>query len=136
MSAAPESGDVGDDEDEELGHLTVRARSPKRKGQGTSKLGQEMLRTNSQGSVISTEEPGTIIAETAMPSATLCSADSKALMAPAEEIADCSLTPPQYFPLRPGKEAKIFDMDATPEPQQADADPDPTLQRRHPQPRK
>ena len=46
----------GDDEDDELGNVQVRARSPVGKpapGRQSSKLGIEMMRTNSRGSVIS-----------------------------------------------------------------------------------
>ena len=46
----------GDDEDDELGDVQVRTKSPKRSGVKPSKLGIEMMRTNSQGSVISVEE--------------------------------------------------------------------------------
>ncbi|KAG8631740.1 hypothetical protein KVT40_000880 [Elsinoe batatas] len=48
----------GDDEDDEMGNVNIRARSPKKKGekQGGSKLATEMLRTNSQGSVVSGDE--------------------------------------------------------------------------------
>jgi serine/threonine-protein kinase RIM15 len=48
------SGESGDDEDEELG---MRAKSPRNRPRGTSKLGTEMLRTNSRGSVISVDGP-------------------------------------------------------------------------------
>jgi serine/threonine-protein kinase RIM15 len=44
----------GDDEDDELGNAQIRARSPVGKTARTaSKLGTEMMRTNSRGSVIS-----------------------------------------------------------------------------------
>ena len=47
----------GDDEDEELGDVQVRARSPLGKpARPSSKLGIEMMRTNSRGSVISMGE--------------------------------------------------------------------------------
>jgi serine/threonine-protein kinase RIM15 len=52
------SAESGDDEDEELGHTHIRARSPKTRARGSSKLGTEMMRTNSQGSVVSVEEVG------------------------------------------------------------------------------
>ncbi|ETI26519.1 hypothetical protein G647_03296 [Cladophialophora carrionii CBS 160.54] len=53
-SAAAEEGD---DEDEELGDVQVRARSPMGKPpRPSSKLGIEMMRTNSRGSVISMSE--------------------------------------------------------------------------------
>jgi serine/threonine-protein kinase RIM15 len=51
-----ESAESGDDEDDELGHVSVRARSPKSRPKSTSKLGIEMMRTNSRGSVISVED--------------------------------------------------------------------------------
>ncbi|KIV95461.1 hypothetical protein PV10_03115 [Exophiala mesophila] len=48
------AAEEGDDEDEELGDAQVRARSPVGKSaRPTSKLGIEMMRTNSRGSVIS-----------------------------------------------------------------------------------
>ncbi|KAJ9615240.1 rim15, signal transduction response regulator [Cladophialophora chaetospira] len=48
------SAEEGDDEDEELGDVQVRARSPLGKPpRPSSKLGIEMMRTNSRGSVIS-----------------------------------------------------------------------------------
>jgi serine/threonine-protein kinase RIM15 len=48
------SAESGDDEDEELGRVTSRGKSPLGKSVRTSsKLGQEMMRTNSRGSVIS-----------------------------------------------------------------------------------
>ncbi len=48
------AAEEGDDEDEELGDVQVRARSPLgRTARPTSKLGIEMMRTNSRGSVIS-----------------------------------------------------------------------------------
>lgn len=51
--------EFGDDEDEELGDVQVRARSPQGKQvRQASKLGHEMLRTNSRGSVISTIDDG------------------------------------------------------------------------------
>jgi len=49
------SADSGDDEDEELGQ--VRSKSPRsNRPRGSSKLGTEMMRTNSRGSVISVED--------------------------------------------------------------------------------
>lgn len=49
----------GDDEDDELGDVQVRAKSPQNTGvrQG-SRLGHEMMRTNSRGSVISNADEG------------------------------------------------------------------------------
>jgi serine/threonine-protein kinase RIM15 len=49
--------DEGDDEDDELGHVQVRTKSPTGKtARQASKLGIEMMRTNSRGSVISMNE--------------------------------------------------------------------------------
>lgn len=54
MRNATGAAEEGDDEDEELGDVQVRARSPVGKSaRPSSKLGTEMLRTNSRGSVIS-----------------------------------------------------------------------------------
>ncbi len=51
-----ECAESGDDEDEELGDVAVKERSPKSIGRigkgGSSKLGTEMMRTNSSGSVV------------------------------------------------------------------------------------
>ncbi|EED13236.1 serine threonine protein kinase, putative [Talaromyces stipitatus ATCC 10500] len=53
-----EGAESGDDEDEELGHLQARHRAPHTsKGpRSSSKLGTEMMRTNSRGSVVSGSE--------------------------------------------------------------------------------
>ncbi|KAL4885210.1 hypothetical protein BJY04DRAFT_144826 [Aspergillus karnatakaensis] len=52
-----ECAESGDDEDEELGNLPPRTQSPRnRPNRPGSKLGIEMMRTNSRGSVISTSE--------------------------------------------------------------------------------
>ncbi|KAL4960894.1 protein kinase RIM15 [Aspergillus stella-maris] len=52
-----ECAESGDDEDEELGTLPPRTQSPRnRPNRPGSKLGIEMMRTNSRGSVISTGE--------------------------------------------------------------------------------
>ncbi|KAL3467321.1 hypothetical protein BJX64DRAFT_167526 [Aspergillus heterothallicus] len=52
-----ECAESGDDEDEELGILQPRTQSPRiRSNRPGSKLGIEMMRTNSRGSVVSTNE--------------------------------------------------------------------------------
>ncbi|KAI9829894.1 MAG: rim15, signal transduction response regulator [Phylliscum demangeonii] len=52
-----ECGESGDDEDEELGDVQVRARGPPpARDYRSSKLGVEMMRTNSRGSVVSGPE--------------------------------------------------------------------------------
>ena len=106
----------GDDEDEELGDVQVRAKSPQRKDYRSSKLGIEMLRTNSRGSVVSTSE--------------LSSRETSAEpAAPIPEEADVpsSATPPEVFP--PLDEASFEgDFSVTPKSctTAAPADEDPT----------
>ncbi|KAK4545740.1 hypothetical protein LTR36_002694 [Oleoguttula mirabilis] len=130
LESAAESGD---DEDEELGNIHVsRQRSPKRPAKRTSKLGTEMMRTNSQGSVISVEDFVAMKAADADPGVHAIAED------PAAEVeASGKLTPPEYFPRRPGDHTESFDMDgdsispgdpdATPRPQHSsETDPDPT----------
>lgn len=51
-----ECAESGDDEDEELGHGNARGKSPHSARAG-SKLGIEMMRTNSRGSVVSEGDP-------------------------------------------------------------------------------
>lgn len=52
-----ECAESGDDEDEELGNTPSRTRSPQSRGNRPgSKLGIEMMRTNSRGSVVSSSE--------------------------------------------------------------------------------
>jgi serine/threonine-protein kinase RIM15 len=128
------AAESGDDEDEELGNMHLRARSPRSNVKRTSKLGTEMMRTNSQGSVISGEDM-------APPLQQVMSAPMETmpiLEDPAAEVeAAGKLTPPTVFPLEPGDHCEIIDMDAalapgdpnaTPRPQQipCNLDPDPT----------
>lgn len=51
-----ECSESGDDEDEELGNVTQRRSPPARSRRPGSKLGIEMMRTNSRGSVVSGSE--------------------------------------------------------------------------------
>lgn len=102
----PDGGEFGDDEDELLGARSG-SRSPRGKGhlREPSKLSSEMLRTESQNSVIS-------VLESVAPSLAL---------SPPTEAQDVAMhssatTPPEIFPLRPGGEIRVFDMDATPRP--------------------
>lgn len=102
-------GESGDDEDEELGDVQVRAKSPQRKEQRTSKLGLEMMRTNSRGSVVSGSdvsfkdcltEPATMIPEEGTLNV---------------DHLTSSITPPQIFPPIPGDAvANITAVDNTP----------------------
>ena len=128
-----ESAESGDDEDDELGHAPIRTKSPRSRPKSTSKLGIEMMRTNSRGSVISVEDMGQ--PDTTLPSSPppMITEDRAAeeyegsLATP--EVAPVSLTPPVIFPERPGDDVEEFVME-TPKAQKEatspDADPDPT----------
>lgn len=108
-----ECAESGDDEDEELGDVQVRARSPQGKSKG-SKLSIEMMRTNSRGSVTScgADEP-TPTGGKALPDITSAPlADIK----PAQ-IEHATIEPPELFPRdSKGDKTEVFDMDATPKP--------------------
>ncbi|GAB7342401.1 hypothetical protein MBLNU457_g0615t1 [Dothideomycetes sp. NU457] len=128
------SGNAGDDEDEELGNTQVRSRSPKKKQpSGSSKLATEMLRTDSQGSVISAEEVDGVMRDKSVPRSVMEEPEGPPeLVGPAKVVeANGHLTPPQLFPMAPGNDTKEIDMDATPRPQGGDHDPDPTPKGRH-----
>ena len=128
------AAESGDDEDEELGLTRVRTRSPRRSIKRSSKLGTEMMRTNSQGSVVSGEDIGnTSHAEFFSTEAT--PGDPPIAEEPAAELeAEGKITPPTIFPPLPGDHVEtinlpIHDPDATPRPQhthEQDPDPDPT----------
>ncbi|TKA67458.1 hypothetical protein B0A55_08079 [Friedmanniomyces simplex] len=139
LESAAESGD---DEDEELGSTTLsRQRSPMRQGstKRTSKLGTEMMRTNSQGSVISVEDVVAVQKE-ARGSPTEQPAVHSIAEDPAAEVeASGRLTPPEAFrPGQAGDRIEVVDMDAassslsrgvdvTPRPHHShEPDPDPT----------
>ncbi|KAF1835443.1 putative response regulator receiver RIM15p [Decorospora gaudefroyi] len=126
-----ESAESGDDEDDELGHVTVRTRSPKSRPKSTSKLGIEMMRTNSRGSVISVDDIG--VPESALPSSPppMITEDRAAEEyeggLAAAEAPPMSLTPPVMFPEQPGHDVTDFVME-TPKAQRdvTTSDPDPT----------
>ncbi|QSZ32727.1 hypothetical protein DSL72_002306 [Monilinia vaccinii-corymbosi] len=99
-----ECGESGDDEDEVLGDVAVREKtSPKSptspKTHRGSKLGTEMMRTNSRGSVVSgtemlssesIEPPPTVTEEAIVLS-------PKSELPPASKIAGATSTPPELF---------------------------------------
>jgi len=136
--ALTESAEAGDDEDEELGHVQVRSRSPKKRAQATSKLATEMLRTNSQGSVVSGED-ATAALDTVISS-------PQSVFAAHDRFDDPSTTPPsatKYYYDDGDDEEEAFsicktpDVDMTPRAPQGqlmsrqididnDLDPDPT----------
>jgi len=123
-----ESAESGDDEDDELGNVNVRTKSPKTRPKSSSKLGIEMLRTNSRGSVISVEDaPGP---ESMLPSSPppAISEDRFAEERENDHVPTATLTPPEIFPRSPGKRVDEIDME-TPKANQKQAverDPDPT----------
>lgn len=112
--ALEKNAEFGDDEDEELGKLPSRARSPQGKPRG-SKLGIEMMRTNSRGSVTSggTDEPTAALSVTS-------NADINML-----EVlhGHATIEPPEMFSREAkGDAVKVVDMDATPRPSTAAAE--------------
>jgi serine/threonine-protein kinase RIM15 len=153
------AAESGDDEDEELGHPSssyqqqpVRQRSPARlrKEKRASRLGIEMMRTNSQGSVISNEDIAAL-KESSAKSAPHATDETTIVEEPAAEVSRSGhLTPPEMFPQQPGHKTAIIEMDdrsrsvspcevdpdATPRPHhtaggdgsggETDRDPDPT----------
>jgi serine/threonine-protein kinase RIM15 len=97
-----EGAESGDDEDEELGNLNVRSRTPQTtKGpRSSSKLGIEMMRTNSRGSVVSGSEEILKKEDEAIEQAELGDASTaeiedqlEALRIPDEEISPGDTTP-------------------------------------------
>ncbi|KAF2681967.1 putative response regulator receiver RIM15p [Lentithecium fluviatile CBS 122367] len=123
-----ESAESGDDEDDELGNVNVRTKSPKTRPKSSSKLGIEMMRTNSRGSVISVEDfaPESTLASSPPPMIT--EERSAEEQESAADIPPVSLTPPVIFPRAPGKEVIDVEM-VTPKANQkqtTESDPDPT----------
>lgn len=121
-----ECAESGDDEDEELGDVQVRAKSPmgksRNKASTSSKLGTEMMRTNSRGSVTSGGGGDDCGGGTLVPDAksSVTSAPTTATMTPSGtvqmEMEDVT-HPPEVFPAQSkGDAEKFIDMDATPRP--------------------
>lgn len=139
-----ESAESGDDEDEELGNAQARTKSPKGRARGSSKLGLEMMRTNSHGSVVSVEEMAAVENLNASPPPAISeeqSIDDPQVEAPPEtpakkegdekeksDMANISITPPEMLPPLPGNAVKDIEMDtdATPKASHTEPDPDPT----------
>ncbi|RDL38390.1 putative Serine kinase cek1 [Venustampulla echinocandica] len=112
-----ECAESGDDEDDELGG-SAREKSPKQttKAHRGSKLGTEMMRTNSRGSVVSTPDV-TAGTEAVEPPPTV---SEEAALTP--EITKAALTPPEPF-TSPGGRVTEVDVNQTPK---SSADIDPT----------
>jgi len=97
-------GEAGDDEDEELGINRNRSRSPRSQNylQSSSKLSTEMLRSDSQGSVVSVINhfnKGHLDA----PIASLAEAVE-------DETPYASIKPPVIFPKQPGERVADFEL--------------------------
>ncbi|KAL3417590.1 response regulator receiver RIM15p [Phlyctema vagabunda] len=117
-----ECGESGDDEDEELGDSSVRdrshsPRSSAKVAQRGSKLGTEMMRTNSRGSVVSGSEQASDPVEPPPTVDEELTTDMKSL----------SLTPPEIFTPHGGQDHETqdeeTDMDETPRPRSNFFDP-------------
>lgn len=107
-----ECGDSGDDEDDELGCAQTRTRSPPATKRSGSKLGTEMMRTNSRGSVTSTSEE--VLRKEAglmTPVPESASESSEPYRGP---LHHSTITPPEIFPKEAGEAIRVIDMDATP----------------------
>ncbi|EXJ77864.1 AGC protein kinase [Capronia epimyces CBS 606.96] len=93
MRNATGAAEEGDDEDEELGDVQVRARSPTGKSaRPSSKLGTEMLRTNSRGSVISMHDERTAEPDNLRKSLEVLEEQMENLRIPEEPASPASLT--------------------------------------------
>lgn len=120
-----ECTESGDDEDEELGDVNVKEKSPRNHAKSThrgSKLGTEMMRTNSRGSVVSVNDiPG---AASVGPLPPVIGEE----LPSASQISGASLTPPEVFST-PGRSVSEIDLDETPKqlhPQYDTTDEEPT----------
>ena len=104
-------GDSGDDEDEELGDALIQPKSPPKHIRG-SKLGVEMMRTNSRGSISSGSEEAHSKDEMISPK----SKTGKDTEINAQDNAHhASIVPPEIFSKdAAGETVKEIDMDATP----------------------
>ena len=101
-----ECAESGDDEDEELGKLPSRAKSPQGKP-CSSKLGIEMMRTNSRGSVTSGGDEPTVGSITSSLDVGIKDVNA----------AYATIEPPELFPKgSKGDAVEVIDMDATPKP--------------------
>ena len=122
-----ECAESGDDEDELLGDVQVRARSPQAKmprGAGQSKLGVEMMRTNSRGSITSIcgDQPASSTSNIATLPEVM---EQLSIMPVGEGEPKRGLTPPELFPKSAAGDGsktiidKGIDVDATPKPSTA-----------------
>lgn len=114
-----ECAESGDDEDDELGDVCVREKTSPRsatKIHRGSKLGTEMMRTNSRGSVVSSSDVGLNADAVELPPTV---AEEVPL---ASEITGATLTPPEIFK-SPGSKVAEIDLDETPKPSSSQFNP-------------
>jgi serine/threonine-protein kinase RIM15 len=125
----------GDDEDEELGINRQGSRSPMlRSARTASKLGIEMMRTNSRGSVISMNEDRSAEPDSLRKSLEILERGMENLSIPEDAVLNTQprrlertashhshpepeesrghITPPVIFPQKPGQSVTDIDMDA------------------------
>ncbi|KAH0556112.1 hypothetical protein GP486_005952 [Trichoglossum hirsutum] len=107
-----ECAESGDDEDEELGNVH-RSKSPQGlRVQRGSKLGTEVMRTNSRGSVISGSGVSAMEGGGSPPGSVAEATSSEETWTEVQ----ASITPPVMFPKVPGDTVLDFDMNSTPKP--------------------
>ncbi|KAF2705045.1 putative response regulator receiver RIM15p [Pleomassaria siparia CBS 279.74] len=118
-----ESAESGDDEDDELGN--IRTKSPKNRPK-SSKLGIEMMRTNSRGSVISVDDiADTSLASSPPPAITEDSiAEEDEEFVSPHDVPPVSLTPPEIFPRAPGTAVQDILMETPKASAKHDSEPD------------
>lgn len=113
-----ECADSGDDEDDVLGDVNVKEKSPRTSSKPLrgSKLGVEMMRTNSRGSVVSTSDLTSGV-DAVEPPPTV--SEEQPL---ASEITGSNLTPPERF-TSPGTMVCDIDMNETPRASSSQSNP-------------
>ncbi|KAL8717237.1 MAG: hypothetical protein Q9225_005501 [Loekoesia sp. 1 TL-2023] len=115
-----ECAELGDDEDEELGHQSQsRARSPQTRTPRGSKLSTEMMRTNSRGSVTSDHGSSVPLHNANEDGVALPPKEPPILETGIEGEVNATIEPPEIFEKKAaGGMAMVVDMDAdaTPRP--------------------
>lgn len=129
-----ECGESGDDEDEVLGDVAVREKTSPRgstspKAHRGSKLGTEMMRTNSRGSVVSGTEilsSDSIEAQPTVNEEAVPLSPRSGMPPSSSEILGVTLTPPELFEGPVHKEVDIFRTPKQSQSQSSFLDEDPT----------
>lgn len=92
----------GDDEDDELGNARLGSKSPMlRSARTASKLGTEMMRTNSRGSVISMNDDRTAEPDSLRKSLEILEDRMESLRIPEETVIDLAVTQPRKLERTP-----------------------------------